>query len=158
MERDGVVDGTADLLLGEACHNGIAISDADHVLMEDVVVAQTRGGEWFRGESDPVEESGRSEGILVSRGIGAAGGIPSVEKGEFRTEDRSLDGVDAEIPADDLVVVALLHAVVADSLKLLSHLRVKAESDAGIAGRTEILARIEADIGGGGDDAGGLRS
>ena len=161
VKRHRIVDGAADLLLGQASHDHIALpftGHPDHVLVEDMVVAQSARGKRLRRQGHTVKEPRIREGLLVGGGICAAGRVPTIQERELGTQDGGLDGVDAEITAHHLVVVALLHAVVADTAQLLRHLSVQAERHAGVTGGTEILTGIEADVGGRRDDARGLGS
>ena len=103
-----------------------------------------------------IEKTGRREELAVGGGVGPACGIPPVEEGKLCAQHGGLKGIDAEIPTDHLVVVTLLHTVIADPAEFLGHPGIQTESHSCIAGSTEVLTRIETDIGSRGDDPGRL--
>ncbi len=58
-------------------------------------------------------------------------------------EDGGLDCVEAEVSADDAVVVALLHAVVAHELELCGEFVVAADGESAVAGSAEVFGGEE---------------
>ena len=62
---------------------------------------------------------------------------------QFGQDDRGLEGVEAEIAADDLVVVLGPRAVRPQAHQLVGALRVVGDDHAAVAGRAEVLGREE---------------
>ena len=89
---------------------------------------------------------------LVGGGDLAAAGVADVDAAEFDFEDGGLEGVEAGVPADLVVVVPLTHAVSSKHLHALGEGWVGGGGHSGVAVGAEVLGGVEAE---GGDVAEG---
>ncbi len=145
MERERVVDLAADLLVGEVLAEGVAAWGADDVLVEDVASA------WVGdGKDDAFVDRGSgevrcAEELVVAGGVVAALLIPLREVAKFDLEDGGLDGVEAGVPADLVVVVAAAHAVGAEDAGVVVDCVGGGGDEAGVAHGAEIFCGVEAE-------------
>jgi hypothetical protein len=77
----------------------------------------------------------------IPDGVRAAAVAPAGQLGQLDAEHRSLHSVDAEIGADQVMMVLRLHPVRPDQAQLLRQRRVAGGDEAGVAKCAEILAR-----------------
>ncbi len=151
VEGLGVVDLSADAVGGEVGAEVVAAGGADDVLVEDVggagvgvgqddavggVVRAGRGG-----------EAGGAELGVVGGGEGAASAVAGGDVAEFDFEDGGLEGVEAGVPADLVVEVALAHAVGAEHGGALGEGCVVGGDEAGVAEGGEVFGGVEAEGG-----------
>ena len=64
-----------------------------------------------------LDDSGSGEQLVVTCGQGTAALVPRVEMAQLHQQYRGLQGIQAAVPADLLVVVADLHAVGAEAAR-----------------------------------------
>ena len=95
----------------------VAIGHANHELVVDV-----RPVRRFDRQHD-FAEAGVGEQRAIARGVGAAAVAPAGELRQLDAQHRRLHRVDAEVGADQVVVVLRLHAVRADQPQLLRRAR-----------------------------------
>lgn len=161
VEGDGVVDFAADVEAVEVGFEGVALSlvgDADSELVPDVgAVGEGLGEEdgWGRlgvaagagggaGGGCGLREGG-GEVLVVELGVALAGGGPGVEVGEFYAEEGGLEGVYAEVCADEVVVVFGLHAVDAEDAGAVGEGGVVGGEEASVSQGAEVFRGEEAE-------------
>ena len=89
-------------------------------------------------------QAGVGEQRAVARRVARA--APSLHAGEVRqlhAQHRGLQRVEAEVGADQVMVVLRLHAVIANQPQLVRQRRVGRGDEAAVAERAEVLAREE---------------
>src|ERR1035438_2898882 len=84
---------------------------------------------------------------VVALGRLAAGLVPALDVLELDGEDGALEAVHAGVPADLIMVVAALHAVLAESADPLGQLAGIGGDHAGVAGGAQVLGGIKAEGG-----------
>ena len=106
------------------------------------------------GENDAADrvgtgfgETGGMEEVGVAFGYLAAGIVPILNVVELDLENCALESIEAGVPSDFVVVVALAHAVLAQHAGALGQLVGIGGDHAGIARGTEILGGIKAEGG-----------
>lgn len=139
MEGHGVVDLGSDAGFLQIFPQLVAARAAEGVLMKDM----TSVGMNQRG--DEVRDGGLREEPLIPRGIGAAGLGPLLQIFELDAEDDGLEGIDAAVDADDVMVVTGLHAVDAEDAQFVGQGIVIGGHHAGVSRATEILGGEEAE-------------
>src|SRR5208337_5526750 len=85
------------------------------------------------------------EELAVALGAILAAGSPGIEVGEFHTQYGGLQGVQAAIGAEDVVVVLLLAAMAAKHPEALRQGRVVGGDQAPVAGTTQVFRGEEAE-------------
>ena len=128
MERDGIIDVATDFgfLEGVPNHLPFAAVDADNVLVENVAV-----GPW--GGLREIDAFDSVEKIVVIQRVQLSFGGPIVQMRELHVEDDSLQGVHAEVAADEMVVVFGLGTVVAENFQAMGLFFIVCDNHAGIA-------------------------
>lgn len=146
VEGDGVVDHGGDAGGFEVFLQGIAAAtvDTEGVLVEDVGAVGQAGGREQSGE--PLKVSV----VPVSGGVAPRG--VTVQAGKLAVEHGGLDGVEAAVTADDVVVVAAALPVVRRFTKFYGELFGVGVHRAAVTVGAEVLAGVEA---GGADVADG---
>ena len=95
------------------------------------------------------------EELVVASGVVAALLVPPGEVAEFDLEDGGLDGVEAGVPADLVVIVAAAHAVGAEDAGVVVDGGGGGGDEAGVAHGAEIFCGVEAEGCGVAEGAGG---
>ena len=95
-----------------------------------------------------------AEELVVAGGAVAALPVPFGKVAQLDLENGGLDGVEAGVPADLVVVVAAGHAVGAERAGAGGELRVGGGDEAGVAEGGEVLGGVEAEGGGVAERAG----
>ena len=145
VQREWVVDLAADLLVGEILAECVAAWGTDDVLVEDVA------GAWVGdGKDDAFADVGCGElccmeELVVAGGVVAALLVPPGKVAEFDLEDGGLDGVEAGVPADLVVIVAAAHAVSAEDAGVVVDCGGGCGDQAGVADGAEIFCGVEAE-------------
>ena len=95
--------------------------DADDELIVDVAVAEPNARVDFgrEGQATVTREAASLEQLDVTRGVFLASLRPVVEMRELHVEDSRLDRVEAEVAADQTMVVLGLRSVDAENLQAL---------------------------------------
>ena len=96
-----------------------------------------------RGVSTALPRSARCERRVVERRVALAARAPRIQVLQLDVQHRRLDLIDAEVAADERVVVLRLAAVHAQDVEPLGERRVVRHAHAGIAERAEILGGKE---------------
>ena len=159
VERCGVVDFAGDAVEGKVFAQGVALGDAQDVLVEDVAGTRVDPGEDDAvaggGAADGSREACGREQLIVAVGKCCAAAIPGREMAEFYGEDGGLHAVEPRVPADLVVGVAAAHAVGAEHAGALCELGGGGGEETGVTGGAEIFGGIEAEGGGVAERAGG---
>src|SRR5690606_17462797 len=83
--------------------------------------------------------------LVIISGIAGAGLVVALVPGQLHVQQRRLQGVDAEVAADQLVEIFRLHAVHTQDARLLGKLVIIGGEQAGITKAAEVLAREKAE-------------
>ena len=81
----------------------------------------------------------------IAGGIRLSGSCPSIEVREFHSQHSRLNRVEAAIDANDLMVVARLHAVDSQQLQRRSNIISRGREESAITDAAQILCRIKAE-------------
>ena len=146
MNRDGIVDATANAPVRERLQHTVPLAHANGVEVIDVL--RVAG---FLGQDDLFH---RVQKLRILRRAGAPGGVAAVQELELDAKDRALDAVHAAVPAHHRVVVFAGLAVVPEHADLRGQFRVIGGDRAGLAEGAEVLAGIEAEAAGHTEGAG----
>ena len=156
MERERVVDLAADVLVRRGVARSASRRGARMTYWWKTWVA--RGS--VKGRTMPSLDVGCGElccveELVVAGGVVAALLVPPGEVAELDLEDGGLDGVEAGVPADLVVVVAAAHAVGAEDAGVVVDGGGGGGDEAGVAHGAEIFGGVEAEGGGVAEGAGG---
>ncbi len=143
VERQGVVDFAADVVVGEVLAEVVAAGGADDVLVEDVSGAGVGVGEDDAVGGGSAGEVCGLEELVVAGGEGASFFVPTGEMAEFYLEDGGLEGVEAGVPADLVVEVAAAHAVGAEYAGVIVKCGGGSGDEAGVSEGGEIFGGVE---------------
>jgi len=153
VQRHGVVDGVADLLILQVINHTVArggaagrVRDADDVLVVDHPVP---GRHVRRDDGGVVGES-----FVVVGGVVAASLVPVFQVGQFGEDDGGLDGVESEVPPDVLMVILWFGAMIAQDGEHVRKFFVVGDDHASVADRAEVLRREEREASAGAHGAG----
>src|SRR2546421_5080663 len=135
VERDRVVDLGADLGPAEVLPEVVPPLRPDDVLVEDVAIARRHPR-----RPKAIGEARLLERRLVDAGVRLATSRPPVEVLELDEQDRGLHLVEAEVAADDEMVVLGLAAVDSQDLQALRQCGIVGHAHPRIAERAQVLA------------------
>ncbi len=142
-------------MVGEVLAEGVAAGGSDDVLVEDGGGAGIGDGGDDAFGSRGGGESGGAEELIVAGGVVAALLVPAREIAEFDFEDGCLEGVEAGVPADFVVVVAAAHAVGAEHAGAFVNVGGEGCDEAGVSEGAEVFGGVEAEGGGVAEGSGG---
>jgi len=134
VERLGVEDGRAYVVLGKILLEFIALGGNNGVLVIDTEVFRSDSGAGYGGVS---------EELVIEGGYLPASPIPLVDVLELDQQNSSLDGVESEVAANDLVEIPGVLAVVAEDFDLFGKRLAVGGDQTRIAEGAEVFCRIE---------------
>src|SRR2546421_5931598 len=112
--------------------------------MVDVMVLQTCLSVWLHRQFDCSLQSSTSKFIGIKLRRFPSRGRPAIQMRQFHFQDRGLQLIEAEITADELMLITRFHPMLPANTQSIRELVVPAYDQASIAGRAEIFRRIEA--------------
>src|SRR5947207_13790404 len=111
--------------------------------MVDVMVFQTCLSVWFHRQFDCSLQSSTSKFIGIKLRRFPSRGRPAIQMWQFHFQDCGLQLIEAEIAANELMLVTRFHPVLPANTQSIRELIVSAYDQSSIAGRAEIFRRIE---------------
>ena len=139
VQRHGVVDLGADACGHEVLAQLVPVARADHVLIVDV--AHALGG--TRRLDRLARDRPARKARVVEGGVALPARAPVIQMLQLHVEHRGLDLIEAEIAADERVVVLRLAAVHAQDFQALGERGIVGHAHAGIAECAEVLGGKE---------------
>lgn len=148
MQGKWVVNHVADAELVEMFFEGVALGGEDAVLVENGCVF---GSDVGCGDVGKVLQGG-----VVAGGVLLACARPGFQMGNFGEQDGGLEGIEAEVSADDGVKVFGVGAVATNGAQTAGQAGFSGDDQAAVAGSAEVFAGEEAKAAGGAEAAGGF--
>ena len=133
MQRERVIDRAADFFFAEVGFEGVAVLNPDDILIVDVETI----GFFDRGDDFGVI----FEELVIEGGVAAAAFGPGCQMRQFDRDDGGLEGVDAGVEADFLVVILNLTAMNPQALEAFVQLRIVGRYQPPSPAPTEVFAR-----------------